>query len=44
MAQNLTAVHHAGVLELSAMPKESAAKTVKIQVEEKKTDAGKKAA
>jgi HSP20 family protein len=44
-AENLNAVHHAGVLEVSApMPKESAAKTVKIQVEEKKPDAGKKAA
>lgn len=43
--ENLNAVHHDGVLELSApMPKESAAKTVKIQVEEKKADAGKKAA
>jgi hypothetical protein len=41
----LKALHHAGVLELSApLPKESAAKTVKIQVEEKKPDAGKKAA
>jgi HSP20 family protein len=44
-AENLTAVHHDGVLELSApMPKEAAAKTVKIQVEEKKADGGNKAA
>jgi len=44
-AENLNAVHHDGVLELSApLPKESAAKTVKVQVEEKKPDAGKKAA
>jgi HSP20 family molecular chaperone IbpA len=44
-AENLNAVHHDGVLELSApMPKESAAKTVKIQIEEKRADAGKKAA
>jgi len=36
-AEDLNAVHRDGVLELSApMPKESAAKTVKIQVEEKK--------
>ncbi len=45
VAENLNAVHHDGVLELSAaLPKESAAKTVKIQVEEKKQDTGKKAA
>jgi HSP20 family protein len=44
-AENLTAVHHDGVLELSApMPKGSTAKAVKIQVEEKKPEAGKKAA
>ena len=44
-AENLTAVHRDGVLELSApMPKELAAKPVKIQVEEKKADAAKKAA
>lgn len=44
-AENLNAVHHDGVLELSApIPKEAAPKTVKIQVEEKKPDAGKKAA
>jgi HSP20 family protein len=42
-AENLTAVHHDGVLELTApMPKESAAKAVKIQVEEKKPGSGKK--
>ena len=44
-ADDLKAVHHDGVLELSApMPKEIGAKTVKIQVEEKKQDSGKKAA
>jgi HSP20 family protein len=44
-AENLTAVHRDGVLELSApMPKGSAAKAVKVQVEEKKPDGGKKAA
>jgi len=44
-AENLNAVHRDGVLELSApLPKESAAKTVKVQVEEKKPEAGKKAA
>lgn len=45
-AENLNAVHHDGVLELTApMPKETAAKTVKIQVEEKKAEgSGKKAA
>jgi HSP20 family protein len=44
-AESLTAVHHDGVLELSApIPKESAAKAVKIQVAEKKPDGGKKAA
>ncbi|MGA7870884.1 MAG: Hsp20/alpha crystallin family protein [Candidatus Binatus sp.] len=44
-AENLTAVHRDGVLELSApMPKEAAAKTVKIQVEEKKPEVTKKAA
>jgi len=43
-AEDLTAVHRDGVLELSApMPKESAAKSVKIQVEQKKPDGGKKA-
>jgi HSP20 family protein len=44
-AENLNAVHRDGVLELSApMPKESAPKAVKIRVEEKKPDGGKKAA
>ena len=44
-AENLTAVHHDGVLELSApIPKESVAKAVKIQVAEKKPEGGKKAA
>ena len=44
-AETLNAVHHDGVLELSApLPKESAAKTVKIQVEEKKPDGAKTAA
>jgi len=44
-AENLKAVHHDGVLELSApMPKESAPSTIKIQVEEKKPDGTKKAA
>jgi HSP20 family protein len=44
-AENLTAVHRDGVLELSAaMPKEVGAKAVKIQVEEKKPEAAKKAA
>jgi HSP20 family protein len=44
-ADDLKAVHRDGVLELSApLPKESAAKSVKIQVEEKKPDGGKKAA
>jgi HSP20 family protein len=43
--ENLTAVHHDGVLELSApMPKGSTATAVKIQVEEKKPEAAKKAA
>ena len=44
-AENLTAVHHDGVLELSApIPKEAAAKAVKIQVEEKKPEAAPKKA
>jgi len=44
-AENLNAVHRDGVLELTApMPKESAAKAVKIQIEEKKPGNGKKAA
>lgn len=44
-AENLNAVHHDGVLELRApMPKESAPKAVKIQVEEKKQDGGRKVA
>jgi HSP20 family protein len=44
-AEDLHAVHHDGVLELSApIPKEAAPKSVKIQVEEKKPDGGKKAA
>jgi len=42
-AEHLNAVHRDGVLELSApMPKESAAKSVKIQVEQKKPDGGKR--
>jgi HSP20 family protein len=44
-AENLNAVHHDGVLELTApMPKESAAKAIKIQVEEKKPGSPKKPA
>ncbi len=44
-AEDLNAVHRDGVLELSApVPKEAAPKTVKIQVEEKKPEGGKKAA
>ena len=43
-AEDLTAVHRDGVLELSApMPKESAAKSVKIQLDERKQETGKKA-
>ncbi len=44
-AENLNAVHRDGVLELSApMAKKSAAKTVKIQVEQKKPHGGEKEA
>jgi len=44
-AENLNAVHRDGVLELIApMPKESAAKAIKIQIEEKKPGSPKKGA
>jgi len=43
-AEDLTAVHRDGVLELSApMPRETAAKSVKIQLDERKQETGKKA-
>jgi HSP20 family protein len=44
-AENLKAIHHDGVLELSApMPKEAVPASVKIQVEEKKPESARKAA
>ena len=43
-AEDLSAVHRDGVLELSApLPKEIAAKSVKIQLDERKRETGKKA-